>query len=221
MQMQKAKTAVSLVVIVACAAYLAIRYFGPPPKIDARPHIGIGNALADQAAKALGGGGRIFLIAPDVSVFSHPGAEVQLKAFHSALRKANLSVAATNWIKLDPDRPLRVPPGDFVELLRKRSEADVVVSLLGPPLPTAEQKAKLPAKRARIIAVVSEDLIRQVNLQSIFDENLLYAAIVNRPVPTVPAPQTDNPQAWFDHLYTIATARNLTDLPAPLRAANP
>jgi hypothetical protein len=215
MQMQKVKAAVSLVIIFTSVAFLAFRFFGPLPKIDARAHVGIGNVLAEQAVSALGSGGRITLIAPDTSVYRHPGAEVQLKAFHRAIRKANLTVAATNSIKLDPLRLIRVSAEDFVNLLRKQSEGDVVVSLLGPPTPTAEQRAKLPVKHARVVAVCSGDMPRQINLPMLFEENLLYAAIVSRTTPALSPPQTDDPQAWCEHLYQVITARNSSELSSP------
>ena len=68
-KMQKVKTAISLVVIVAALAYLAVRFLGTTPKVDARPHLGLGRVLAEEAARLAGVGGRIILIAPDITVF--------------------------------------------------------------------------------------------------------------------------------------------------------
>ena len=209
------KTILSIVVIIASAGILFFHFVGIPPRVAPQAHTGIGEVLAEQAAKALGSGGKITLIAPDISVHRHPGSEVQLKAFFKALRRANLAVSATNQIKIDPLRLIRMPGNDFVNLLRKQSEGDVVVSLLGPPIPTAEQKAALPAKRARVIAVCSGDLPQQVNLKPLFEENLLHAAIVSRAAPGISAPQTDEPQAWFQHFYQTITPANLGDLPTP------
>jgi hypothetical protein len=217
--MQKVKTTISLLVIVAVLAFFAVRYIGLPPKIEARPHIGIGRTLADQAAKLAGVGGRIILITPDVNVFRYPGAEIQLKAFREALRKANLSVAATNSVRLDPLRVAAVPPGDFFALLRKYGEADVIVSLLGPPNLNVEQRAKVAPKHARVVALCSGDMPKQINLQPLFEENLLHAAIISRPLTSVPTLATDDPQQWFDHFYQVVTTKNLSDL--PMRASVP
>jgi len=218
MQMQKAKTALSIAIIFVSLGYIAFYFFGPMPKVDPRPHIGIGNVLAEQAAQALGSGGKITLIAPDTSVFRWPGPEVQLKAFHRALAKANLTVALTNRVKLDPGRVVRVNAEDFLNLLRKQSEADVIVSLLGPPLPTAEQKAKLSGKHARVIAVCSGDMPKQVNLHALFEDNLLYTAIISRPAPPLSSPQSDDPGVWFKHLYQVI-GKNSPDVLTP--GANP
>ncbi len=216
--MQKVKTGLSLAIILGSLGYVALHFFGPMPKIDPRPHIGIGNVLAEQAAKALGSGGRITLIAPDTSVFRWPGPEVQLKAFHRALAKAHLSVAITNRIKLDPARLVRVNADDFMNLLRKQSEADVIVSLLGPPLPTPEQKAKLPGKHARVIAVCAGDMPKQINLPGLFEDNLLHAAVISRPVPPLSPPQSDDPGVWFEHFYQVL-GKNVPDGSSP--AGNP
>jgi hypothetical protein len=215
MQARQIKIVVSFLAIAAAGSILSFRYFQPPPGIEPQPHLAIGEALAAQVAKAVGPGGRITLIAPDIVAFKHPGAEVQLTAFHQALRQAKLNVAATNWIKLNPLYLRRVPPGDFAELLRKQSEGDVIVSLLGPPLLTAEQKARIGEKRPRVVAVCSGDLPLHFNLNPLFADNLLHAAIINRRAPG-PAPQSDNPSQWFDHFFQWITAQNLADLPEPI-----
>ena len=215
------KTIISLVVILASAALLFFRFAGLPPGSEAAPHVGIGEALAEQAGKALGSGGRIVLIAPDSSTFQYPGYEIQLKTLHSRLRKAHLSVASTNLIKLDPLYLARVSPGEFANILRKQSESDVVVSLLAPPVLTAEEKAKLPPKRPRVVALCSGDMPRTVNLKSFFDDELLFVAIVSRTGLTAARPATNDPQAWFNHFYQVITAANVGELPPPARAMNP
>ena len=215
MQARNIKTVVSLLAIAVAGGVLCLRYFKPPPAIEPQPHMAVGEALAAQAAKALGSGGRITLIAPDIVAFAHPGAEVQLKAFHQALRQAKLSVAATNWIKLNPLYLRRVPPGDFADLMRKQSDGDVIVSLIGPPLLTPEQKARLGEKRPRIVAVCTGDLPFHFDLKSLFAENFLHAAIVSRRA-LGPAPQADNPAQWFDRFFQWITAQNLADLPEPI-----
>lgn len=209
MQKQRLKLFASLAIFAACLAFLCFRYLHLTPRIEGRPHAGIGTALAEQAMKQAGGGGRIVLIAPDTHLFDYPGAEVQLKAFHAALRRAQREVAATYEVKLDPLRPPRAPAVDLVEIFRKySSESDVVVSLMGPGLLTSEQKLRLPARHARLVALCSGEMPRQVNLVNLFDENLLHVAIISRPNPDFNKPTSDESKQWFDHYYQIATARN-------------
>ena len=211
--MQKVKTTVSVIVILVALAFIAVRSIGLPPKVDARPQRGIGKALAEEAAKLAGTSGRIILIAPDTKAFRYPGAEVQLKEFWAALREAKLQIVATNWVKLDPLRAAAAPSGDFFLLLKKYGEPDVIVSLLGPAILNADQKSKLAPKHARVVAVCSGDMPKQVNLQALFEDNLLHVAMISRPTVSATKPPTDDPQKWFDYLYQVVTTRNLQDLP--------
>lgn len=212
--MLKAKLIVSVSVIVAALAALLFQFLPGHPQLEARPHEGIGEVLAEEALRLAGGGGRITLIAPDTEVFQYPGAEVQWQAFRRALRAAHVTLAATNLVKLDPLRPPRVPPDFFVDILRKQSDSDVVVSLLGPPLLTAEQKTRLGTKRPRVLAVCSGELPRQADLAALFADNLLAAAIVSRPSPVSSPPASGGARDWFNHYYQLITAKNLADLPA-------
>jgi hypothetical protein len=210
---QKLKTLLSVIAILAALAVLYFRVFPRTPPFDARPHRALGEALAEQAAKAVGEGGRIILIAPDTSAFKYPAVELQLKAFHKALRKMKLSIGATNLIKFDPIRLARVPP-EFTELLRKQSETDVVVSWLGPLSPAAEQKVRLPEKHARVVALCSGGMPRQINLKAFFEEGLLDVAIISRVNLPRALPQSDNLHEWFSHFFEIVTPKNVSDLPA-------
>ena len=93
-------------------------------------------------------------------------------------------------------------------------QADVIVSLLGPPVLTPAQLGKLGEKRPKVIAICSGSMPRRVDLRRLFDEKLLQVAIVSREAATpAPAPPTDQPQAWFDHLYAVVTPANLAILP--------
>lgn len=212
MPVRQIKIVVSLLLMLVAAALLASRYYFPTPKIESRAHAGIGEALAERV-RQLGGKGRVVLIAPDTSAGKFPGAAIQLRTFHAALRRANLSVAMTNVVRLDPNRLLRAPPGDFANLLKKFTEADVVVSLLGPPVLNGDQKARVGEKHPKIIAVCTGDLPRQVNLKPIFAEQFLHAAIISRPGVGLTTPASESPADWFQHYFLWVTPQNVTDLP--------
>jgi hypothetical protein len=210
--MRQIKIAVSLLLMTVAAALLVFRYYRPAPQIDPLPHLGIGEALAERVVR-LNGSGRITLITPDISMGKFPGTRIQLKAFHAAMQQANLSVSATNIVKLDPNRVLRMPPGDFADILRKLTDADVVVSLLGPPVLNAEQRARVGDRRPKIVAVCSGDMPKQVNLKALFADGFLHAAIVSRPSPALTLPGSDKPADWFNHFFLWITPQNLTELP--------
>lgn len=212
MPMRQIKIAVSLVLMLAAVALLASRYYHPTPKIEARPHAAVGEALAERVVQ-FGGKGRVVLVAPDTSGGKFPGAAAQLKAFHAALRRVNLTVTLTNVVKIDPNRVLRAPPGDFADLLKKFTDADVVVSLLGPPVLSGDQKARISEKHPKIIAVCAGDMPRQVNLKTIFAEQFLHAAIISRPGAGLTVPTSENLADWFQHYFVWVTPQNLADLP--------
>ena len=212
MPIRQIKIAVSLVLMLAAVALLASRYYFSTPNIEAQPHAGIGEALAERVTQ-LGGKGRVVLMVPDTSEGKFPGAAIQLQAFHAALRRANLTVTLTNVVKIDPNRVLRAPPGDFTDLLRKFTDADVVVSLLGPPVLNGDQKARVGEKHPKVIAVCTGDLPRQVNLKTIFAEQFLHAAIISRPGVGLTTPTSEKPADWFQYYFLWITPQNLADLP--------
>lgn len=212
MPLRQIKIVASLLLMLVAVAVLASRHYFPTPKIEARPHAGLGEALAQRVAQ-FGGKGRVALLVPDTSEGKFPGAAIQLKAFHAALRRANLTVTFTNVVKIDPNRVLRAPPGDFADLLKKFTDADVVVSLLGPPVLNGDQKARVGERHPKIIAVCTGDLPKQVNLKTLFAEQFLHAAILSRPGVGLTTPTSENPADWFQHYFLWVTPQNLTDLP--------
>lgn len=209
MQKERIKVIASVSLMAVCLGALAFRFVELPPDIDERPHVGIGQALAGQATKMAGAGGRIVVVAPDTELFDHPGPEVQLTALRRAVREAGKDIAEVYRVKLDPLRPPRMPPADLVELLRRyNSDSDVVVSLLGPGAATPELKPRVPARHARIIALCTGEMPRQINLLPLFEENLLHAAVIERAKPGFAPPAGNIPREWFDHFYQIVTAGN-------------
>ena len=191
------------------------------PRFNPLPHEATGQVLADETARLASGGGRITLVTLDTAVFKSPATEAVLKGFFHALKKKGIAPAATNAIRLDPNRPPRVPPGDFLEILRKQGDRDVVISLLGPPLLSAEQKNRLGDKRPRVVAFCPGPMPRQVNLRELFEQQFLHMAIVSRPAISLTPPQSAVPRAWFDYLYQVITLDNLADLPLPVDAKAP
>jgi hypothetical protein len=212
MSSPRAKIALCVAVVVLSVASLYFTVLPTRPRHDLRAHEGLGRALAEQALKA-GSGGKIVLIAPDTKTFPNPHTDAQVKALAAALKAAGNSIAATNLIKLDPLRLVRVPPGDFAQMLKKLSEQDVVVSLMGPPVLTPDMRSKLPQKLPRVIAVCAGDTPRQVPMKRLFDTGLIEAAVVSRNEGAASA--TASAQEAFSRAFKVVTAADVADLPAP------
>lgn len=214
MQKDTIKTLGATLVILGAVCFLYVAMTPWFPRFNRKPFEALGQTAAEEAQKLTGNGGRVVLISRDTTVFPNPHLACIQAAFLNSLQKARISVLATNLLKEDPLRPARVPPNDFMELLSKLTEKDVIVSFLGPPLLTAEQRKKLPEKGAKVMALCTGELPRQVNLKELFTDNLLHAAIISRANPEVILPKNGNLRTWFDHFYQVVTPANLNDLPA-------
>jgi hypothetical protein len=215
---KKIITAAALLVIVGAWSYLFIAVYGLPLREDTRAQQALGHKAAEEAAKLGGAGARFTLITRDTAFYKNPALDAQMKAFHETLTRGGSKVALVHRIKLDPLRTTAVPPGDFLQILKRGSDTDVVVSFLGPPTLTDEQVASLGAKLPKVLAVCSGDMPKQLNLKRMFEQRLLQVAIVSKESATRTAPGVEPPQGWFDFLYTIVTPANLAELPAQTNA---
>lgn len=217
MQNARVKTIVASLIILGAGLFLFFTLRGPAPPFNPRPHEGVGYVLAEEAGKLASGGGRVLIIARDTSVFPNLATDAELKGFQRAARKLKLNVTATNFIRLDPLRLVRVPPGDFFELMRRRGEGDVIVSLLGPPLLSPEQIGKL-SSRPQVVAFCPGPLSTEVDLRGLFDRGLLQAAVVSRSTVPLTQPTTSDPRAWFDRYYQLLTPLDAVESPVSREA---
>ena len=217
----KAKTIVASLLLAGSALWLYLCLHKTPPQSEDKVHDAVGRVMAEEAARLVGASGGVTLLARDTTVCPNPATDSQMKGFFAAARKLKLPLTATNWIKLDPLRPVRMPPGDFADILRKLNEGDAVVSFVGPPLLTAAQRAKLGDRKVRILALCSGAMPQQVDLRSLFEQNLLHAAVISLPAPRRGPPPSDDAQAWFQLSFQLITPANLAELPAPVPARGP
>jgi hypothetical protein len=187
-----------------------------PPSLNWRLHAAIGRTMAQQALSLLGKGGQITVIARDTVAFKQPAADFQLDSFKREVRRGGAKIAAAQLIQVDPLRPLEAPPGDFFELIRNAPSGSVIVSFMGPPLLTEEQRSQLSVIKPRIVAFCSGNLSDYIDLRALFDQQLLHAAVVSRRLSSAANLDPKMPAASFDQLYTVVTAANLSGLPTPL-----
>jgi len=186
-----------------------------PPSTNRRLHEAIGRAMAQQALSLSGNGGRITLIARDTVAFKQPAAGIQLDSFKKELRRGGGTIAATQLLQVDPLRPVEVPPGDFFELIRKAPPDSVIVSFMGPPLLTEEQRSQLGVIKPKVVAFCSGNLTDYLDLRTLFEQRLLHAAVVSRRSSPGASLMPGKSVESFDQLYTGVTAANLSSLPAP------
>jgi len=205
----------------ACAAWAAISFSTSEftPRIDRKLHQATGRALAFEALGILKPGGRITLITRDTATFPQPAMDILLDSFTREIRRAGAVVASTHFVQVDPLRPVEVPPGDFFELIRRASAEHVIVSFMGPPLLSEEQRNQLGRVKPKIVAFCSGNLAENIDLSRLFDAGLLHAAVVSRRGSSAAGDTPRKIPEAFDDLYTTVTARDLSKLPAHLGAA--
>jgi len=214
---RKTRGVLAALATLAAWAVLFLSLCPLPPRFDGEPHRELGQVLAQEALKLQQPGGRIILITRDTAMFKTPAFDAQAEGFRRTLKKARVEIAATRLLKVDPLRVLSVPSGDFLELLRKANENDVIVSLLGPPVLDAGQIAKLDGNRPRVLAVCSGAMPRQVDLKRLFDEKLIHAVVISREEPA--ASSAAGATGAFDRNFKLIKAANLAELPPLLSDA--
>jgi len=213
---RNAKTIVAGLVICASVLLLYAFLHGFGPSFDTASHKALGETLANEALKLRGPAGRITIIARDTSLNKNPCVDAQLKAFQETIKKARTTNSVL-FIKLNPIRLVAVPPGDFLELIKKRTETDVIVSLIGPPDLSDQQASQVRAKSPKIIAVCSGWGPRQVDLRRIFEQGLLTSAVISREDSSKLAAATS--RETFERNFAVVTPGNLSDLPLVVRSA--
>lgn len=210
--MRNSKPIDSLAVVVGlgCIIALGLSLRNSPPSPDSQLHRAIGVALATEASRLVGPGGRVVLISRDTEAFPQPALAMLLRSFHHELARVGVPIAATQLVQTDPLRPTEVPAGDFFELLRRAPAGHVVVSLLGPPLLTAEQQKKLGGVRAKVVVFCPGSIAETVDLRQLFQDGLVHTAIVSRPL--VAGEQfASGHAAAFDKLYRVVRSNDRSE----------
>ena len=211
--------AVAALVIVGSAAGLYFFFDGYPPAPDPRPHRASGWAVAQEAVRQLKPGGQLAVITRDTEAFRHPESAWQFRGFVKALRDARVEIATTQALQVDPLKPLEVPAGDFFELIRRGTAGSVIVSFMGPPLLTADQRARLGTVRPRIIAFCPGALPQRLDLRVLFEAGLLHAAVISRRAGARASAAPKGMQGWFDRHYQLVTADNVGRLYEPVEGS--
>lgn len=189
------------------------------PARDSKLYAAVGDVMARQAISLLKPGGQVVVIVRDTKSFEHPATDDQLEQFTKTLKKANVPIARTLSLKVDPLRVLEVPSGDFYELIRKTDVKNVIVSFMGPPILSDDQIRKLPLQSPAIVAFCPGCLTARADLRALFEQKLLHAAVVSNPDAAATA---SSPNGSFENSYIEVTADNATSkLPAAVGATRP
>jgi hypothetical protein len=184
-----------LAILGSCAVIYFFRTGGLGPHIEPKLH-------------------EIVLIVRDTSSFKNPASDIQLASFRKELAKAHATIGSVHSLQLDPLRPLKVPPGDFFEIIRSCPVESVIVSFMGPPLLEESQRSQLKDLKPSIVAFCSGSLAQTVDFRALFEQGLLRAAVVARRNAPAIATQPGNVHECFDRSFLAITPGNLGALSA-------
>lgn len=203
-------------VLVLAGLFQILNFNRVSPPFDSAPHRGLGEVMAEQAAKTVSSGGKVILIARDTQAFASDAADIQVSAFLKRLAVDHVSVVSTQWIKADPLRIPSVPQGDFFGIVKRAGDHDVVVSFLGPPMFDDAQVAKLGSDYAKVVALCTGGIPRQTDLGQAFRRGVLKVAIVDRPSSSISGGSSGSdkslsPRAAFDRWYQVVDASSYGD----------
>lgn len=140
----------------------------------------VGREMAKETLRLRKGPGRLVVWARDTSEFPQPSVEAALGAFLDDLADAQVKPDVLRRLPVDPLRQVQVPPGDFVELLRRGKDGDVIVSFMGPPLLGPEAMAAVGAPRAKVVAFCPGYVPRYVDLRMLARQGLVHGGVVAR-----------------------------------------
>ena len=180
------------------------------PRSDGKLHAALGTALAQEAVSLLGPDGQITVMTRDTEAFPQPAIDLLRRSFTREVRRAGALIAATQFIQVDPLRPVAVPPGDFYEVLRRSPASHVIVSFLGPPTLSRPQRASLGRPTAKIVAFCPGTLVEAEALAELFEAGMLHSAVVSRRAVATRADPPTTPPRTFDQLYAVIKADPLT-----------
>lgn len=168
-----------VVVAAAVTGFLVLR--GPGPTVESQLHSEIGRVLARESLAVLRPGGEIVVLTRDTEAFRQPALDLVLRSFEQEVGRHGKSAVTVRAFPLDPLRPVKAPPGDFFELMRRLGPDKAVVSLLGPPMLTRAQRRVLRPGSPRVIAFCPGAVPGAADLGGLLDSGLLQVAVVDRP----------------------------------------
>jgi hypothetical protein len=207
MRNSKGVMAAAIAVTAAALGLILRSQGGMPPGEDRALHEEVGRALARESLGLLGPGGHLVLFARDTSDFPQDAADIARRSFEKEAEGVGHPVSATRLIADDPLRLVKVPDGDFFEVLRRAKAGDVVASFMGPPLLSDEQRAMLGEPRARIVAFCSGSMPAVLDLRRLAEQHLLHGAVLSRTPARDPGGKAG--REAFEALYVRADAAAL------------
>jgi hypothetical protein len=147
---------VYLLLLVAGLFWVYRRTWKPsPPRVDLRVWESLGHAAAREAARMLGGQGKIMVL--EVIEPTHPYAPSIKKGFDLATQKhGGLSILHRQSVAFSQLGEEGTSPQRILDLMRAHPDADLIVSFAGPPYFQEQSEAQsflaaLPSSKPKLM----------------------------------------------------------------------
>ena len=184
------------------------------PSLDVKPNEAVGQVLAEEAVRVLGGQGQVVLVTLDPSLSA--AVKIQTDAFLAALKKTpSVTLAATERLQRadvsGQDVQKEIPAARFLNVAQTYPQA-AIVSLVGVPHLADSEIAKLPQPPPKLLAVVRS----RKALRELLESGRIQVAIVPRFAFPAPVGKPRRVREWFDKYFQILTSAS--DLPPSTRS---
>ncbi|MCL4787453.1 MAG: hypothetical protein KJ070_11755 [Verrucomicrobia bacterium] len=205
---------VAIVAVSAAAIALHLALANRPEPINLGTYEVLGAVAAEEAARLVGGQGRVVVVVRDTGPDKNPSVEAELKAFEQTLRKSSGLSAIVERVTVNPMMMMAtgggLPAEELFRLIEKNAKVDAVVLFFGFPPLTDMELAKLKETGAKVIVVSS----LRPGYQRLLERQAIHLAIVPRPdPPPADARPAQTVRERFDQEYLILKAEDGSALP--------
>jgi len=183
------------------------------PSMNLRPSNAVGEVLAEEVGRLLGGKGQVVLIGRSASRDGVDARGAQIDSLQAALkRRGSAQLAATEWLPRPPIGTMDlggVAPEQLLELIDKNKDANAFVVFAGLPPLSHDLAAKLTARSLKLLAVCGYNSA----VRNWLEARALSVAVVPRSddlPPGTPAPKTA--MDWFQREFQLVTPENVGKL---------
>ena len=193
---------IGLILLIVVAVLLIQRSQHPkPPDEQYMPGYGIGQVLAEAAAKATHEQGRVVLACQPSNLDS---SVAEMEGFQKTLSKhSQLKLTATRTFKPEETSMGKLSFAQFAALVNENASVEVIVCMLGITSFTDAQIASLsqPCPKLVVVDWNPADVQRGLNA------GLIKAAVMTRELTSLPTDNPKTPREWFDRYYTVVSAQ--------------
>lgn len=189
----------ALILIVLALAWLQRSIHPKPLDDEAMPPYGVGQVLAEEAAKTINDKGRLAIVCMPIS--SERGM-AEMEGFQRTLgQHKNIKLVATSTFKPSETAFGSLSFRQLATVINKDTNVGVIVSFLGVTSFTDAQMATLPNPSPKLVVMDWNP----VDVQRGMEAGFVKAAVMSRRLTAIPSDHPKTPHQWFDRYYDLIT----------------